>query len=543
MKITHAIVLDALNHYNAVSLLPKDRSFQFECIQLLTGEPFTADPAVLYLGTFTQVKALRQSFLKEICIICSGKEEQVQAFLQHHSANLILLPENENLSAVVNQLLSVFHKLKNWSNQVEQAILSGTGYQEMIDLGKYIFGENPIIFVNASYNILGSSVNSTPYNERVNEILSLGYYSKENTDALASMGYQAKGSRLTTPTRIDPPTYMGCPLFVLAFHAGNGIFLGFITIYFVKDFPTDGMFDLFSYFATQIRNYYYAQSVIQDTLIPTPLERFMTDLIEHTYEEESYLIDRARVLKLPLNASYRLGIIQWEDFSLNQANYVMGRLRTSLNFPYFKIILFHQSVLMIFQGDISSLKLIEEVNQFFGEFTNLLQICKGYAGFSTITDSLLKLDISYKQACTAAKFGRQLAPEQDIYFYSQYYIYDMLDTYTEKYNLRDMFVQKLKLLDNPDEGNFSNLELLRYYLLTERSISTTAKLMHMHRNSVIYRLGKIQDLLGINMDNPDVRLRLLISFKILELMQGHLKSLPPQEVAEEETYSDLTTHE
>ena len=64
------------------------------------------------------------------------------------------------------------------------------------------------------------------------------------------------------------------------------------------------------------------------------------------------------------------------------------------------------------------------------------------------------------------------------------------------------------------------------YLLTERSISSTAKIMHMHRNSVIYRLNKIQEILGLDLNDPDVRLRLLISFKILELQSGHIQPAP-----------------
>lgn len=76
---------------------------------------------------------------------------------------------------------------------------------------------------------------------------------------------------------------------------------------------------------------------------------------------------------------------------------------------------------------------------------------------------------------------------------------------------------------NPAEERYDNLALLRNYLLTERSISATAKLMHMHRNSVIYRLGKIQEILALDLNDPDVRLRLLISFKILELQAGHIQ--------------------
>ena len=79
------------------------------------------------------------------------------------------------------------------------------------------------------------------------------------------------------------------------------------------------------------------------------------------------------------------------------------------------------------------------------------------------------------------------------------------------------------LIDEKGYGN-SNLVLLYYYLNTERNISLTAKLVHMHRNSVIYRLQKIQDMLHLNLDDPNVRLRLMITFKILQ-MEGKLPEL------------------
>ena len=102
----------------------------------------------------------------------------------------------------------------------------------------------------------------------------------------------------------------------------------------------------------------------------------------------------------------------------------------------------------------------------------------------------------------------------------------MLDEYKKRYALEDMYIQKLKELKNPSEEHYDNLSLIRNYLLTERSISSTAKIMHMHRNSVIYRLGKIQEALGFDLNDPDVRLRVLISFKILELISGHIEPLP-----------------
>ena len=43
----------------------------------------------------------------------------------------------------------------------------------------------------------------------------------------------------------------------------------------------------------------------------------------------------------------------------------------------------------------------------------------------------------------------------------------------------------------------------------------------MHRNGVLYRIQNIQYTLGLDLDSADVRLRLLLSFKILD-MKGRI---------------------
>ena len=71
-----------------------------------------------------------------------------------------------------------------------------------------------------------------------------------------------------------------------------------------------------------------------------------------------------------------------------------------------------------------------------GEFSEVLKICHGYAGFSTASFPLMKLNIAYQQALTAVRYGTMLNPDKGIYFYSHYYIYEMLDEYKKRYRIR-----------------------------------------------------------------------------------------------------------
>lgn len=528
MQLAQSIILDILKPFEVESLIPKEASFHFEQIHLLDGIPFQPDESVLYVGLWQQVKGLDAEILSKICIVCIGDKKDVLPCRLPEHAGMILIPAAYSLASVANRLYTGFEQIQRWSSELDMAILAKKDYQTIISIGTRFFGRNPIIMVNSSYNLIAGSLPSTPSHERINAILQNGYYTKDMTDSLARMGYQVNGTKYTVPTLLYPPNYMDCPLMVLATHADNGIFLGFITIYFIEDEPTEAQFELFAYFSRKVRRFYLENSG-ENASAPTPLEVFMADLIDHTREDEAFLEDRARSLRLPLDAAYRLCVIQWDKFVLPQADYMMSRLRSCLKFPFFRVLLYRQSVLLLLQGDISSLRVIEEINESFEEFGELLNICQGHAGFSTANFPLLKMNIAYLQAVTAVRYGMMLNPEAGIYFYSHYYIYEMLEDYKKRYALEDMFVQKLRLLRDPSEERYDNLALLRNYLLTERSISSTAKIMHMHRNSVIYRLNKIQEILALDLNDPDVRLRLLISFKILELQAGHIEPAPALE--------------
>lgn len=50
-------------------------------------------------------------------------------------------------------------------------------------------------------------------------------------------------------------------------------------------------------------------------------------------------------------------------------------------------------------------------------------------------------------------------------------------------------------------------------------MSETARAMHFHRNSLLYRLGRIEELLGRSLDDPELRLSLQMALKIRHLLE------------------------
>ncbi len=71
---------------------------------------------------------------------------------------------------------------------------------------------------------------------------------------------------------------------------------------------------------------------------------------------------------------------------------------------------------------------------------------------------------------------------------------------------------RLKRYDERHGTDFYNT--LYQYLLAERNVVATAKALFIHRNSMIYRLQRIQQLLDVDLDDPNMRLYLLLSYQI-----------------------------
>ena len=59
---------------------------------------------------------------------------------------------------------------------------------------------------------------------------------------------------------------------------------------------------------------------------------------------------------------------------------------------------------------------------------------------------------------------------------------------------------------------------LEAYLRNDKKIYKTAKELFVHRNTVRYRIKKISDILGIDMENGEILFNIYFSYKALEVV-------------------------
>ena len=74
----------------------------------------------------------------------------------------------------------------------------------------------------------------------------------------------------------------------------------------------------------------------------------------------------------------------------------------------------------------------------------------------------------------------------------------------------------LRLLEHDRAHSSDYVRILRVYLDQDRSIAETIRILYMHRNTFLYRIGRIQEILAMDLDNPDNRLLLQIALRLLD---------------------------
>lgn len=125
-------------------------------------------------------------------------------------------------------------------------------------------------------------------------------------------------------------------------------------------------------------------------------------------------------------------------------------------------------------------------------------------------NTLSLLSARYNQALFVLTYAEK-TPGQ--YLAEDYLLPYLLRFLSEENTRQNLIHPALNLLKQYDAEKKSDLyETLYIYLQNERRIIQSSQEMHIHKNTLMYRLQRINVLTKINLDSPDVRLYLLLSY-------------------------------
>jgi DNA-binding PucR family transcriptional regulator len=106
----------------------------------------------------------------------------------------------------------------------------------------------------------------------------------------------------------------------------------------------------------------------------------------------------------------------------------------------------------------------------------------------------------------------------NLWFYIDYTLLHMADLLRASHDLEDFvhpYILDIYRYDRENETDY--LPTLKEYLTNINNPGQCAANLHIHKNTLYYRINKISDVFGLDLSNGELRMRLQLSLELLKL--------------------------
>ena len=140
------------------------------------------------------------------------------------------------------------------------------------------------------------------------------------------------------------------------------------------------------------------------------------------------------------------------------------------------------------------------------------------AGVSRVAGSVQELAAAYEQAGKALHAGRRLHGPTTVAHFDDLGVFRLLSLIEDADELQRFVEETLKGLADRTSEEAANLRTTLQMLLdTNLNVAETARTLHFHYNTLRYRIGKIERVVGPFTTDPHLRLDLALALRIMSL--------------------------
>jgi PucR family transcriptional regulator, proline-responsive transcriptional activator len=447
----------------------------------------------VYVGLSSTLGNLNQT--GESCFVCIGEPPA-------NAANMILLPDSCDVHNVFASLQEAFFRFSEYELELMKVAVTGS-YQDLIDIG-YRFMANPLFFLDTSYRVLALAPDEDmPGDPEWDHIRATGTTSPELVKTLKEEGI------LSIETTGLPQAYSlpGFPRSSIWFNIYlNSRYAGRVVV--LDAFKP---FSLEDQLATKILSEALKLKMSRDEafryiLGEGPVYNMLRDLATGVHFDRSVIAERLHYLPSWMKGAFRVLCVPLGSTDEQSFDFYAKALEKRVDSR--AVLVGNALVAVIHYKKKENLSLSRDA------ITTFLSKNALSGGLSNEFDELSELYGFYKQAATCLSLHGK---DEPLRLYEELAVDHILSSCTNE-NPTIMCHPGLVRLRRFDKENGTDLaETMVAYVENERSLVRTAKALHIHRNTLLYRINKIAALLDVDLADPYVRLHLLVSRRLLDM--------------------------
>ena len=142
-----------------------------------------------------------------------------------------------------------------------------------------------------------------------------------------------------------------------------------------------------------------------------------------------------------------------------------------------------------------------------------------YIGIGRCMPNAQSIGKSYRQACQVLKLQKNLHNDKGVVAYQDLGIYKLLMDIENQDVINEYYAETIQQLVEYDRLNETNYcEVLQCYLEHSGSVKETAEAMFVHRNTINYKINKIEEMLNCDLSELETRLLYSIAFMLKKIM-------------------------
>ncbi|MGP7818474.1 PucR family transcriptional regulator [Niallia sp. 01092] len=452
----------------------------------------------------------------------SGIPEEAIQFANEFGFPIIEIPLETSLGEFVNATLNYIldQRTTDLTNAFEihrkftQDILKGKGIKKLIEELSNIIGQKVILF-DQHFQIHASSSSKYPIERFLTQLYSEGFQMLlENTTHTCFTIRHTEETVCVFPvtTHIGKPAYL--------------VVLGNIPI-------DDKSILLIIEQAINVLSFELMRENTLKQYARRARNEFFINFVEGTFTSKEEIENRAKEFQLK-SEQPTITIIGKIDQDEKRKSFTQYQLETDYIYEFLEMEITKAPfpVHLFLKGDMCIL-MMEAPEQSFDIDAFIIPYLKKLQayiknifkktisfGISNIGHNLFNVPNMYKEAVSAIHTGQLSGNVQFIQVHRPKDVSEMLRIIPIK-DLQEFYdhtFQGFNVNQEEDEEQIL-LTTLSVYLETHCQISETAKRLFVHRNTVIYRLEKCEELLGRSLKDADITFHLRLAFRIKTILQ------------------------
>lgn len=447
--------------------------------------------------------------------------QQVLQLAKSFSFPIIEIPVHSSLGDIVNQTLSKI--LDKRTSELISAIdihrkfsdhmMSGKGMESLLkNLSQMV--QHPVILLDQYSKPVASSI----YNRQAATIV-------ENLYVRDIVSYFPDTSFFSFSTIQDRQTYSVFSVYTHTKKAGYLLILGEII-------PSDHAATLTIEQATNVISFELVKENALTQYSRRVKNEFFYNFTEGLFTSDEEVINRAKEFSVDNHKNYICATGKVEQKNKLVGSYTQSQREIDEIYEYMEdeLVSFSLSTHLFTRGDtciflfekahyddevhtsiLSALEIIQEKVQ--SRFDRMLSF-----GIGNLARNFLHVRNSFKEAMDALESGRMAGKVGFIQNYKTKDIFELLRIIPVD-DLMEYYQNILEPLLAIQEGEDDTLlHTIFVYLECHCQISETAKRLFVHRNTVVYRLEKCEEIMGWSLNDPEVTMQIRLALRIKKVL-------------------------